>query len=320
MGNRLLNSTGQDQRVNEVIAAYLEAVQAGEKPDRQHWLARYPELADELASFFADQDQFDRVAGPLRAVVPSGCSAAATPQPAETVTIASSPEKEVRRFGDYELLEEIGRGGMGVVYRARHVKLQRLVALKMIRAGELATAAEVQRFHAEAEAAAHLDHPHIVPIYEVGEGRAGEVGAPMQYFSMKLIEGGNLAQWIADFRFQISDCQKQAARLLATVARAVHYAHQRGIIHRDLKPANILLQLPVSSSQSAICNLQSAIPLVSDFGLAKRVANATAVSHPQFASQSGAIVGTPSHMAPEQAAGTQTVSLAWSSARTANAW
>jgi hypothetical protein len=195
MVHQLLNSTAQEQGVNEVIAAYLKAVQAGERPDRQQWLARYPDLADELASFFADQDQFDRLAAPLRAVLPPSFPAGATPGPADTVTVGSPPRPEVRRFGDYELLEEIGRGGMGVVHRARHSKLNRTVALKRIGTGELASAAEVQRFHAEAEAAAHLDHPHIVPIYEVGEWRAGDVSPPVQYFTMKLIEGGSLAQW-----------------------------------------------------------------------------------------------------------------------------
>jgi hypothetical protein len=237
MVNELLNSVAQEQRVNEVLAAYLKAVEAGEKPDPQQWLARYPDLADELASFFADQDQFDRLAAPLRAVLPPPCPAAATPGPADTVTLGSPPQTEVRRIGDYELLAEIGRGGMGVVYRARHFKLNRMVALKMIRAGELASATEVQRFQAEAEAAAHLDHPHIVPIYEVGEWRARDVSPPVQYFSMKLIEGGSLAQW-PGVRGQESGVrkqqQKQAARLFRECAPA-SLRTRNGQVDRDLE-------------------------------------------------------------------------------------
>jgi WD40 repeat protein len=303
MADQHLNSTARDQRVNEVLAAYLKAVEAGEKPDQQEWLARYPDLAEDLASFFADQNQFDRLAAPLRAVLPPPGPSAATPAPGDTLTIDSPLRSEVRRFGDYELLEEIGRGGMGVVYRARQIKLNRTVALKMIRAGELASAAEVQRFQAEAEAAAHLDHPHIVPIYEVGEWRAGEVSPPVQYFSMKLIEGGSLAQW-PGVRGQESGVtraeQKQATRLLATVARAVHHAHQRGILHRDLKPSNILLERRAG-------DVNPPVPYVSDFGLAKRVDGA-AVSRPEQPTHSGAIVGTPSYMAPEQAAGSKGLS------------
>jgi len=179
---------------------------------------------------------------------------------------------EVHYFGDYELLGEIARGGMGVVYKARQVSLKRNVALKMILAGQLASADEVQRFHREAEAAANLDQPNIVPIYEIGahEGQ--------HYFSMKLIDGMSLAQRIASF---VRD-PKSAATLLAKVARAVHYAHQHGIHHRDLKPGNIVLDAHDE-------------PYVTDFGLARHVDGRGAQT------RTGMILGTPSYMAPEQA-------------------
>lgn len=195
------------------------------------------------------------------------------------------PTKD-QQFGDYELLDQIAQGGMGLVFRARQTSLNRIVALKVIRAGQLASPTDVQRFRVEAEAAAHLDHPRIVPIYEIGELRG------IHYFSMKLVEGGNLAQHLDSY---VKDHQA-AARLLAAAARGIHYAHQRGVLHRDLKPANILVDL-------------DGRPHVTDFGVAKRVGGSgfddsgTRLNPSNSGTLSGGIVGTPSYMAPEQAAG-----------------
>lgn len=180
---------------------------------------------------------------------------------------------KARPFGDYELLEEIGRGSMGIVYKARQRSVNRLVALKMILSGQMASVADVHRFKREAEAAANLDHPNIVPIYEVGEHDG------QHYFTMKLIEGGSLAQHVTDF---MGD-PHVAAHLVARVARAVHHAHQRQILHRDLKPGNVLLD-------------REGQPHLTDFSLAKSITTDSGLT------QLGAVVGTPSYMAPEQAA------------------
>lgn len=182
-------------------------------------------------------------------------------------------------FGDYEIQEEIARGGMGVVYRARQRSLNRIVALKMILSGQLASAGDVLRFRQEAEAAAQVDHPNIVPIYEIGEHQG------QHYFTMKLIEGSSLA------RESYHGKPENAVRLLAKVARAVHHAHQCGILHRDLKPGNLLVDA-------------AGEPHVTDFGLSRPIKQDKGLTH------TGTILGTPGYMAPEQARGDKGLTIA----------
>lgn len=182
-----------------------------------------------------------------------------------------------RYLGEYEILEGLARGGMGIVYRARQAHLGRTVALKLVRDPSLATYSEIRRFCKEAEAVAELDHPNIVPIYEVGQ--AGD----QPYFSMRLIEGGSLTQHVA----RLKESPRTAAALMVKVARAVHHAHQRAILHRDLKPSNILLDGRDE-------------PFVTDFGLAKRIDPG---QNTTVQTITGAVMGTPAYMAPEQAGG-----------------
>ncbi len=194
------------------------------------------------------------------------------PMPERKKTVR--PSKMLGDFGDYELLEEIGRGGQGVVYRARQKSLNRTVALKVIGLGHWATDAHLKRFRREAEAAASLEHPCIVPIHEVGE-RDGSC-----YFSMKFIEGGQLDEVVRHTPVSI----RGAAELIAKVARTVHYAHEHGILHRDIKPGNILLDA-------------NGEPHLTDFGLARLVETESTVTRTKE------VLGTPSYMAPEQAVG-----------------
>jgi WD40 repeat protein/tRNA A-37 threonylcarbamoyl transferase component Bud32 len=249
------------RRVDAVCNRFEAAWRAGKMPRLDDFLVGWDEPdRSVLHRELLDLDAYYRQRG-------------ATPElePAEK----EMPETAAGRVvGDYQLLEEIARGGMGVIYRARQVSLNRIVALKMVLAGQLASPEAVVRFRTEAENAAGLDHPHIVPIYEVGEHEG------QHFFSMKLIEGGGLNQYLERYSRE----PRRAAALLATIAEAVHYAHQRGILHRDLKPANILLD-------------ERGQPHVTDFGLAKKTAGSTDLT------QSGALVGTPNYMAPEQALG-----------------
>ena len=190
---------------------------------------------------------------------------------------SAPPARMLGDFGDFELLEEIGRGGQGVVYRAHQKSLNRTVALKVIGLGPWATEAHLKRFRREAEAAANLNHPFIVPIHEVGE-REG-----FCYFSMNFIEGGQLDEVVKHTPISIP----QAAELIAKVARTVHYAHEHGILHRDVKPGNILLD-------------KNGEPHLADFGLARLVEAESTVTGTLE------LLGTPSYMAPEQAAGDTT--------------
>ena len=180
------------------------------------------------------------------------------------------------RFGDYELLEEIARGGMGVVYRARQQSLNRIIALKMMLAGQFAQPEFVQRFRAEAEAIAQLQHPNIVAIHEVGE-REGQ-----PYFSMDFVPGRTLADIVREGPLPA----QRAATYLKAISAAVHYAHQQGILHRDLKPSNVLID----------ANDQ---PRITDFGLAKRLTGDSELT------LTGQVLGSPNYLSPEQAAGRQ---------------
>jgi eukaryotic-like serine/threonine-protein kinase len=255
-------------------------VKSGETLDAQSYIQKFPELADHVDAAFAlrrDNPSLTRLgqrtdwAGGSTVSSLNKSDPAIEASPWDQFTMGAAATPVVR---GYEILDELGRGGMGIVFKAHQVALNRAVALKMIKSGGFASEAELLRFQNEAEAVARLDHPHIVPIYEVGRhlGR--------HYFSMKLIAGKSLDRRLGDF---IADF-RQGARVTATVARAVHHAHQRGILHRDLKPANILLD-------------EQGEPHVTDFGLARQIEGNGELS------ESGTPVGTPSYMAPEQASG-----------------
>jgi serine/threonine protein kinase/WD40 repeat protein len=301
-----MDSAERDQLFGQIIADYLKASERGENPDRSAILVAHPDLADELQSFFANHD---RMQGAANAAfeLQRGLELDATLPPGSSASVLSSsnggatgrpPRERIGYFGDYELLAEIARGGMGVVYRARQVNLDRTVALKMILTGQLASADDVRRFYQEAEAAASLEHPGIVPVFEVGQH------AQQHFFSMAFVEGPNLAQVLGEGPLP----PQEAATIVKLVAEAIAYAHDRGVIHRDLKPANILLAKIEGDSNHHVqqtVQLQTGSiahgryqPKVTDFGLAKRTETADG-----GLTGTGQILGTPSYMSPEQASG-----------------
>ena len=274
----MAGTSDREGRLDNLLGAYFEAIERGETIGRATLLAEHPEFVAELSAFFDEQDRLHRLASPFRT---DEGDYPETRVPLDIPTVAPDSfaglpiaGELVRYVGDYQLLGEIARGGMGVVFRARQISLNRPVALKMILSGAMAGDEEKRRFAIEAEAVAGLDHPNIAPVHEVGQ----HDGHP--YFSMKLIEGGSLASRAGEF---LKD-PARAARVLIAIADAIGHAHRRGILHRDLKPSNVLLD-------------PDGTPYVVDFGLARKTSG-----NPEL-TQTGAILGTPAYMPPEQALG-----------------
>jgi serine/threonine-protein kinase len=251
-----------EQRIQELLEQILEDSCTPEQA-----CATCPELLPEVR---AQWNRLRSVERQLEALFPSSVPS----QNEDTVPSGHSPETNLPNISGFEILQVLGHGGMGIVYRARQIKLNRIVALKMLLSGRFASCDERLRFQREAEAVAALKHPNIVQVYECNELD----GQP--YFTMEFVEGGSLSQLLGGTPQPARD----AAALVATLARAAEVAHHSGIVHRDLKPANVLLTV-------------DGTPKISDFGLARRVESDDYLTH------TGARVGTPSYMAPEQAAG-----------------
>ena len=259
----------RDEQLAALLAELTEQAARGEAVDIHACAADHPHLGDELVELWGAV----MLANAIGSDASRQVNATEAPKPVSPGSATSTLTLPCH-WGDYELLAEIGRGGMGVVYHARQESLGRDVAVKMIIEGKLASVIDQQRFQAEASAAAKIDHPSIVPIYEVGEfdGRS--------YFSMKYIAGETLQDRIARGPLP----PRTAARILADVADAIAFAHTQGVLHRDLKPSNIILDADDR-------------PHVTDFGLAKQIDQA------QGLTRTGSILGTPAYMPPEQAAG-----------------
>jgi serine/threonine-protein kinase len=253
-----ISADDRDEQLARLLAELADLARQGQPADIDVMAAQHPHLATELRELWAAAQFADEFARPAARRVPESNSrerkhdgrlTPSTLPPAEQPTTLNLVG---RTFGDYELLEEIGRGNMGIVYRAREKSLNRIVALKMILRGEHARVEDLARFQVEAEAAAHLEHPNIVPIYAGLREHDGQA-----YYCMRYVEGETLAALLGRGPLRPRD----AAAFLAQISRAVDFAHARGILHRDLKPSNILID-------------RQGQPHITDFGLAKRVTGA----------------------------------------------
>lgn len=265
-GDSGLGESPHDRLLATLLSDMADEVAAGREVDFAAVCQRNPEVASDLRRLWGAVLVTD-IAGVAAEQLPAADSSDQTGRRWQRLQLPTT-------IGDYELQVEIGRGGMGVVFRAKQISLGRSVAVKMILRGRLASDSDLQRFLSEASATARLEHPHIVPVYEVGdiEGRP--------FFSMKLINGLTLSDRLLDGPMP----EREAAELIATIARAIGFAHRQGIVHRDLKPSNILID-------------DDGTPMVSDFGLAKRFGVENDLT------RSGMVIGTPSYMSPEQASG-----------------
>src|ERR1043165_578423 len=274
---------------NQVKAIFLSAIEKAGTAERSAYLDEVcvgdPDLRQRVEALLSAHDaESGFLQTPIIPAEPNEPAGKERPVWTQTVTLGTEEPVStevaagttVRYVGDYEVLEEIARGGMGVVYKARQVSLNRIVALKMILAGQLASEADVQRFYVEARTAANLKHPNIVGIHEVSQFHG------QHYFSMDFVEGHSLSQLVRDHPLP----PEQAARYVQTIAEAIDFAHEQGILHRDIKPSNVLID---AFDQ----------PHVTDFGLAKSLSAGSSLT------ATGAVMGTPSYMPPEQARGQQ---------------
>jgi serine/threonine-protein kinase len=279
----LPSAPDRDELLARLLAELADRASQGRSATAEALTSEFPELPADViselrelwaAAQFAEEFVRPR-AQPRR--MPS------VPRPPENGEAArEGPPSLPRQFGDYELLEKLGQGGMGVVYKARQRSLDRIVALKMILRGDHATEVDQARFEVERQAAAHLDHPNIVPVYEAGQCE-GHL-----YFTMRYVAGETLSSLLARGPLR----SHEAARYLSIVARAIDHAHRKGVLHRDLKPSNILID---SANE----------PHITDFGLAKRVATSNDDILASGLTVSGGIVGTPAYMSPEQVSGSR---------------